>query len=238
MNKNIVIIPTYNESRNIKKIINIINGLDIDLDILVVDGQSSDETYAIVKKMQIRMTNLNTILQKSKMGLGSAYKDGFKWAIERHYEKIIQIDADLSHNPNSIPDLISVSNNYDLVIGSRYIKGVNVVNWPMSRLLLSYFANIYVKILTGLNVNDSTSGYKCINRRVIESINFNKVKSQGYSFQIEVNFLAWIKNFTIKETPIIFHDRTVGESKMSRAIIFEAMFLVPRLALKRLFRLW
>ena len=235
MNKNLVIIPTYNEAQNIDKIINMIDGLDLGLDFLIVDDNSPDGTANIVKNLG--RGNINLIVQESKSGLGTAYKKGFQWAIDNNYEKIIQIDADLSHNPNSIPELIKDSDRYDLVIGSRYINGINVVNWPMSRLLLSYLANKYVKFFTRLKINDSTSGYKCINTRVLKEINLKKVKSQGYSFQIEINFLASVKRFKIKEVPIIFHDRTVGESKMSKRIILEAIFMVPKLALKRLFRL-
>ena len=235
MNKNLVIIPTYNESQNIDKIIDMIDGLELGLDFLIVDDNSPDGTADIVKNLG--KDNINLIVQESKSGLGTAYKKGFQWAIDNNYEKIIQIDADLSHNPNSIPELIKDSDKYDLVIGSRYINGINVVNWPMSRLLLSYLANKYVKFFTRLKINDSTSGYKCINIRVLKEINLKKVKSQGYSFQIEINFLASVKRFKIKEVPIIFHDRTVGESKMSKRIILEAIFMVPKLALKRLFRL-
>ena len=236
MNKYLVIIPTYNEAENIAKIITIIDNLDLKLDFLIVDDSSPDGTSDIVKK--INKNNVNLIIQKKKAGLGTAYKKGFEWAINHNYEKIIQIDADLSHNPKTIPDLIAESEKYDMVIGSRYISGINVVNWPMSRLLLSYFANKYVKLFTRLKINDSTSGYKCINVQVLKEINLKKVKSQGYSFQIEINFLASVKKFKIKEIPIIFHDRTIGESKMSKKIILEAIFMVPKLALKRLFRLW
>ena len=236
MNKYLVIIPTYNEAENIAKIITIIDNLDLKLDFLIVDDSSPDGTADIVKK--INKNNINLITQKKKAGLGTAYKKGFEWAIKHDYQKIIQIDADLSHNPKTIPDLIAESEKYDMVIGSRYISGINVVNWPMSRLLLSYFANKYVKLFTRLKINDSTSGYKCINVQVLKEINLKKVKSQGYSFQIEINFLASVRKFKIKEIPIIFHDRTVGESKMSKKIILEAIFMVPKLALKRLFRLW
>ncbi len=236
MNKYLVIIPTYNEAENIAKIITIIDNLDLKLDFLIVDDSSPDGTSDIVKK--INKNNVNLIIQKKKAGLGTAYKKGFEWAINHNYEKIIQIDADLSHNPKTIPDLIAESEKYDMVIGSRYISGINVVNWPMSRLLLSYFANKYVKLFTRLKINDSTSGYKCINVQVLKEINLKKVKSQGYSFQIEINFLASVQKFKIKEIPIIFHDRTIGESKMSKKIILEAIFMVPKLALKRLFRLW
>ena len=238
MNKILVIIPTYNESQNIGNLINVIDSLDIDLDFLIIDDNSPDRTYDIVKKIMKENSRVNLIVQDKKAGLGTAYKKGFNWAIINDYDKIIQIDADMSHDPNSIPQLIKESQQNDLIIGSRYIKGVNVVNWPMSRLLLSYFANIYVKILTWMPVNDSTSGYKCISIEVLKSIDLSKVQSQGYSFQIEINFLAYVKGFKIKEIPIIFHDRTVGESKMSKSIILEAIFMVPRLALKRFFRRW
>ena len=238
MSKILVIIPTYNESQNIGNLINVIDSLDIDLDFLIIDDNSPDRTYDIVKKIMKENSRVNLIVQDKKAGLGTAYKKGFNWAIVNDYDKIIQIDADMSHDPNSIPQLIKESQHNDLIIGSRYIKGVNVVNWPMSRLLLSYFANIYVKILTWMPVNDSTSGYKCISIEVLKSIDLSKVQSQGYSFQIEINFLAYVKGFKIKEIPIIFHDRTVGESKMSKSIILEAIFMVPRLALKRFFRRW
>ena len=238
MSKILVIIPTYNESQNIGNLINVIDSLDIDLDFLIIDDNSPDRTYDIVKKIMKENSRVNLIVQDKKAGLGTAYKKGFNWAIVNDYDKIIQIDADMSHDPNSIPQLIKESQQNDLIIGSRYIKGVNVVNWPMSRLLLSYFANIYVKILTWMPVNDSTSGYKCISIEVLKSIDLSKVQSQGYSFQIEINFLAYVKGFKIKEIPIIFHDRTVGESKMSKSIILEAIFMVPRLALKRFFRRW
>ena len=238
MSKILVIIPTYNESQNIGNLINVIDSLDINLDFLIIDDNSTDRTYDIVKKIMKENSRVNLIVQDKKAGLGTAYKKGFNWAITNNYDKIIQIDADMSHDPNSIPQLIKESQQNDLIIGSRYIKGVNVVNWPMSRLLLSYFANIYVKILTWMPVNDSTSGYKCISVEVLKSIDLSKVQSQGYSLQIEINFLSYAKGFKIKEIPIIFHDRTVGESKMSKSIILEAIFMVPRLALKRFFRRW
>tara|TARA_Y100001970_G_scaffold117517_1_gene146123 strand:- start:345 stop:1061 length:717 start_codon:yes stop_codon:yes gene_type:complete len=238
MSKTLVIIPTYNESQNIEKIITMIEELEIGVSFLIIDDNSPDKTYDIVKNIMNYNDKVNLIVQNKKSGLGTAYKKGFKWAIDNNYDKIIQIDADLSHDPKTIPDLIQVSNQYDLVIGSRYIDGINVINWPMSRLLLSYFANRYVRFLTRLKINDSTSGYKCISTNVLKAISLDKIKSQGYSFQIEVNFLASIKGFKIKEIPIIFHDRTVGESKMSKSIIIEAIFMVPKLALKRIFRIW
>ena len=237
MNKILVIIPTYNEAQNIEKLISKITALELNLNFLIIDDSSPDGTADIVKNLINNNSDISLIIQSSKSGLGTAYKRGFKWAIEQGYDKIIQIDADLSHNPKSIPKLIEASMEYDLVIGSRYIKGINVINWPMSRLLLSYFANKYVKLLTRLRINDSTSGYKCIKTQVLKEIDLDKVQSQGYSFQIEINFLAFYKGFRLKEIPIVFHDRTVGESKMSKAIVLEAILMVPKLALKRIFRL-
>ena len=236
MSKNLVIIPTYNESDNIKQIIDLISKLDIALDILVVDDNSPDGTAEIVNNIIKNDLNVYLLNQDKKAGLGTAYKAGFKWAIEKDYDRVIQIDADLSHNPNSIPDLLEECADFDLVIGSRYINGINVVNWPMSRLLLSYFANKYVRFFTRMPVNDATSGFKCIKTKVINDINMDNVLSQGYSFQIEMTFLAWMKNYRIKEVPIIFCDRTIGKSKMSKAIVREAIFMVPKLALKRIFK--
>ncbi|MAX12588.1 MAG: dolichyl-phosphate beta-D-mannosyltransferase [Candidatus Marinimicrobia bacterium] len=236
MSKDLVIIPTYNESDNIKQIIDLISKLDIALDILVVDDNSPDGTAEIVNNIIKNNLNIYLLNQDKKAGLGTAYKAGFKWAIEKEYDRVIQIDADLSHNPNSIPDLLEECSDFDVVIGSRYINGINVVNWPMSRLLLSYFANKYVRFFTRMPVNDATSGFKCIKTKVINDINMDNVLSQGYSFQIEMTFLAWMKNYRIKEVPIIFCDRTIGKSKMSKAIVREAIFMVPKLALKRIFK--
>jgi len=237
LSKDIVIIPTYNEADNISKIIGLISNLNIGLDILIVDDSSPDGTGAIVEELKSNNPNVFLIVQSKKTGLGTAYKAGFNWAIENMYDRVVQIDADLSHDPNSIPDLLNSCSDADLVIGSRYIKGINVVNWPMSRLLLSYFANKYVRFLTRMPVNDATSGFKCIKTEVIKEIEIDNVVSQGYSFQIEVNFLAWMKKYKLKEIPIIFCDRTVGKSKMSKAIVREAIFMVPKLAFKRIFRL-
>tara|TARA_Y100000996_G_scaffold274133_1_gene215952 strand:+ start:945 stop:1658 length:714 start_codon:yes stop_codon:yes gene_type:complete len=236
LSKDLVIIPTYNESDNIKQIIDLISRLDIALDILVVDDNSPDGTAEIVNNIIKNNLNVYLLNQDKKAGLGTAYKAGFKWAIEKEYDRVIQIDADLSHNPNSIPDLLEECSDFDVVIGSRYINGINVVNWPMSRLLLSYFANKYVRFFTRMPVNDATSGFKCIKTKVINDINMDNVLSQGYSFQIEMTFSAWMKNYRIKEVPIIFCDRTIGKSKMSKAIVREAIFMVPKLALKRIFK--
>ena len=237
MSKVVIIIPTYNEADNIAKIIDLINNLDKKLDILIVDDNSPDGTGDIVEDIKSLKSNIFLINQDKKNGLGTAYKVGFRWAIDNMYDKVVQIDADLSHDPRAIPELLNECIDYDLVIGSRYIRGINVVNWPMSRLLLSYFANKYVRFLTRMPVNDATSGFKCIKTEVLKEIDIENVLSQGYSFQIEVNFLAWMRNYKIKETPIIFCDRTVGKSKMSKSIVWEAVFMVPKLAFKRIFRL-
>jgi len=235
--KILVIIPTYNESKTIEKIVHRIFSINKDYNILIVDDGSPDGTRSIVENMQKGNTGLFLLNREKKSGIGTAYCAGFKWAIDNNYEKIIQIDADLSHNPNDIPILIDNSSKYDLIIGSRYKEGINVVNWPLRRLFLSYFANVYSKIITGLPVKDSTGGFKCFNINVLKSIDLDSIKSSGYSFQIEMNFISWVKGFNIKEIPIIFCDRTVGESKMSKKIIIEAIYMVPLLRLKKIFGL-
>jgi len=235
--KVLIIIPTYNESLSIEKIINKIFSINKEYSILVVDDGSPDGTSAIVLQLKNMYQNLNLLIREKKLGLGTAYCEGFIWGIDRGFDKIVQIDADLSHDPKDIPRLINESEKYDLVIGSRYKTGINVVNWPLSRLFLSYFANIYSKIITGLPIYDSTGGFKCFNVKVLKSIDLKKIKSTGYAFQIEMNFLTWIKKYTIKEIPIIFYDRLIGTSKMSKRIIFEAIYMVPLLRIKRIFRL-
>ena len=179
--------------------------------------------------------NIKLLLRPNRGGIGTAYCEGFDYAIKNEYSKIIQIDADMSHDPMDIPKLIKLSENYDLVIGSRYINGISIINWPLSRLILSYCANIYAKLLTGMKIMDCTGGFKCFNSKVLKSIDFTTIKSQGYSFQIEVNYLTHLKNFTIYETPIVFKDRTIGKSKMSKRVIFEAIYLVPILRIKSFF---
>ena len=235
--KILIVIPTYNESRTIEKIVHRIFSISKDYNILIVDDGSPDGTRLIVEGMQKDNSNLFLLNRKEKSGIGTAYCAGFKWAIDNEYEKVIQIDADLSHNPDDIPILIDNSHKYDLVIGSRYKKGINVVNWPLRRLFLSYFANVYSKIITGLPIKDSTGGFKCFNINVLKSIDLNNIKSSGYSFQIEMNFISWVKGYSIEEIPIIFCDRTVGESKMSKKIIIEAIYMVPLLRIKRIFGL-
>ena len=233
--KILVIIPTYNESKTIEKIVHRIFSINKNYNILIVDDGSPDGTRLIVEQMQKENPGLFLLNREKKEGIGTAYCAGFKWAIDKEYEKVIQIDADLSHNPDDIPVLIEYSEKYDLVIGSRYKKGINVVNWPLRRLFLSYFANVYSKIITGLPIKDSTGGFKCFNINVLKSIDLDNIKSSGYSFQIEMNFISWVKGYCIEEIPIIFCDRTVGESKMSKKIIIEAVYMVPLLRIKKLF---
>ena len=233
--KILVIIPTYNESKTIEKIVHRIFSINKNYNILIVDDASPDGTRLIVEQMQKENPGLFLLNREKKEGIGTAYCAGFKWAIDKEYEKVVQIDADLSHNPDDIPVLIEHSEKYDLVIGSRYKKGINVVNWPLRRLFLSYFANMYSKIITGLPIKDSTGGFKCFNIDVLKSIDLDNIKSSGYSFQIEMNFISWVKGYSIEEIPIIFCDRTVGESKMSKKIIIEAVYMVPLLRIKKLF---
>jgi len=233
--KKLIIIPTYNEIENIEKLIRDIVEIDKTLDILIVDDNSPDGTGEQVGKLKEQFNNLFLIQREGKRGLGTAYVAGFNYALENEYTIIFEMDADFSHDPKEIPNFLEAIEEADLVIGSRYIKGVNVVNWPLSRLLLSYFANKYTRLVTGLPLCDSTGGYKCFRREVLESINLEEVRSGGYSFQIEMNFKAWKKGFQLKEIPIIFIDRAVGKSKMSKLIIREAVWMVWKLKIKSLF---
>ena len=233
--KILIIIPTYNEIENIEKLIKDILSFDENIDILVVDDGSPDGTGNRVKELKKIYNKLFLVEREGKLGLGTAYVVGFKFALQNGYHVVFEMDADFSHDPKEIPNFLKAIKDADLVIGSRYISGVNVVNWPLRRLMLSYFANRYTSIVTGLPLCDSTGGYKCLRREVLESINLDKIHSGGYSFQIEINFKAWKKGFRIKEIPIIFIDRAVGKSKMSRAIIREAVWMVWKLKLKSLF---
>ena len=232
----LIITPTYNENANISTLISKIRDIDIkiNLDVLIIDDGSPDGTASTIKQLMLNDSRLHLIERKKKNGLASAYCDGFKWAIKNNYDYVIQMDADLSHSPNDVLKFIDKIHMYDVIIGSRYKTGVNVVNWPLRRLVLSYFANIYARIFTGINIYDLTSGYKCINVDVLKEIDLNKIKSEGYSFQIEMNFIFANKGFKLTEVPIIFHDRTVGESKMSKRIIFEAIFRVPLFRVKKI----
>ena len=236
--KILAISPTYNEKKNIFELINRISQLPLEVHLLIVDDNSPDGTADIVKDIMIQNKNTHILERERKLGLGTAYCEGFQWALVRGYNLIVQIDADLSHNPDDILRMVEMSKSADLIIGSRYIDGVNVINWPMRRLLLSYCANLYARIFIQFPIKDSTGGFKCFKRDVLESINLSKIYSTGYSFQIEMNFLTWIKRFKILEIPIIFTDRSVGESKMNMAIVIEAILMVPKLFIKKIFKLF
>ncbi len=235
MNDSIVIIPTYNEKENIEKIIRAVFGLQKGFDILVIDDGSPDGTASIVKGLiENEFPDRLFILERSgKLGLGTAYIKGFKWALERSYEYIFEMDADFSHNPDDLPRLYSACAEQGgyVSIGSRYITGVNVVNWPMGRVLMSYFASKYVKFITSIPVHDTTAGFVCYRRKVLESINLDKIRFKGYAFQIEMKYTAYRKGFTIKEVPVVFVNRREGTSKMSGGIFSEAFFGVIRLRL-------
>ena len=233
--KTLVITPTYNERKNIKNFIEKIFNAGAELHLLVIDDNSPDKTSDLVNDLKTSYPNIFLIKRPKKLGLGTAYIEGFKWAISKNYDYAIQMDADLSHDPMDIPKLIHNLKRYDLVIGSRYVQGVSVVNWPIRRLLLSYGANLYSKIITGMPIKDSTGGYKAWRIELLKKINFNKVKSQGYSFQIEMNFRAWRLDANIIEDSIIFVDRTIGESKMSKSIMYEAIWMVWRLRIWKTF---
>lgn len=234
--KTLIISPTYNESKNIAELVRKVNAISPDYHLLIVDDNSPDGTGDIVEDLQNQHPNLHLERRPGKAGLGTAYCFGFQWALERDYDVIVQMDADMSHDPNEIPAMIGHLGEYDLVIGSRYIQGVSVVNWPIRRLILSYGANLYTRVVTGLRVKDSTGGFKAWKREVLESIDLEQIHSQGYSFQIEMNFRTWCNGFKIHEHPIIFVDRTIGESKMSKAIMYEAVFMVWRLKIWKIFR--
>jgi dolichol-phosphate mannosyltransferase len=232
MSKGLVIIPTYNESENIEKIIDIVLRQSNNLEILIIDDNSPDKTALIVKKLAATNPKIHLIERASKLGLGTAYVTGFKYMLEHDYDYCFEMDADFSHNPNDLPRFIELIDKYDLIIGSRYSEGVSVINWPMKRLLLSFFACTYARIVTGCPVRDLTAGFKCYSRKALAGISLDKLKSDGYGFQIEIDFMIWRKCFRIKEIPIIFEERRVGTSKMSKHIIYEAFLLVLRLRLQ------
>lgn len=233
--KAIIVVPTYNEYENVERLVGEIHCFQPQVNILFVDDNSPDGTSDLIKKIQRENSNIYLLERQGKMGLGSAYIAGFKFALEKGFEYIFEMDADFSHDPKEIPNFLEAIELYDLVLGSRYIKGVNVVNWPLKRLLLSYFANMYTRIITGISVRDSTGGFKCFRRQVLEDIDLNNIKSNGYAFQIEINFKAWKKGFRLKEIPIIFIDRVFGQSKLSKKIMWEAIFLVWKLRFNSLF---
>jgi dolichol-phosphate mannosyltransferase len=228
-NKALLIIPTYNELDNLQKLLPELKENHPNLDILIVDDNSPDGTAKYVKSVQENNSHIYMIERRGKMGLGTAYVEGFNFMLKNGYEYAFQMDADYSHDPKEIKNFLNAIKDCDLVIGSRYISGVNVINWPMKRLLLSFFANKYTKFITGLPLADSTGGFKCFRRKVLESIDLSRIKSNGYSFQIEMNYKAWKAGFKIKEIPIIFVDRMLGRSKMSKKIVREAIVMVWKL---------
>ncbi len=239
MNNRLVIVPTYNEIENISKIVAAVIKLTPDMDLLVVDDSSPDGTGAVIKELQEEHDGrLHLIEREGKLGLGTAYIKGFKWALEKGYLYICEMDADFSHNPNDLLRLFEACENHsvDVAIGSRYVSGVNVVNWPMSRVLISYFASVYVRLITRMKVRDATAGFVCYRKEVLEVIDLDKIRFKGYAFQIEMKFKAWKYRFKLKEVPIIFTDRKEGTSKMSGKIVSEAIFGVIRLKISSWFR--
>jgi dolichol-phosphate mannosyltransferase len=239
MNERLVIVPTYNEIENIDKIVEAVLGLPMKIHLLIVDDNSPDGTGERIKKLQEKHTrSLHLLERPGKLGLGTAYIMGFKWAIERGYLYICEMDADFSHNPNDLPRLFGAceQDSADMAIGSRYISGVNVVNWPMSRVLISYFASVYVRMITRMKVRDATAGFVCYRKEVLETINLDNIRFKGYAFQIEMKFKAWKYKFNVVEIPIIFTDRKEGTSKMSGKIVSEAVFGVIRLKISSWFR--
>jgi len=234
--KTLIISPTYNEEKNIQQLVDLVLGENPEFHLLIVDDNSPDGTGDKVKSLQSVYKNLFLETRSKKSGLGTAYIFGFKWALKKKYDHIIQMDADLSHNPKDLPRMVKNLKDNDVVIGSRYINGISVVNWPLRRLMLSYGANAYSRIITGMPIMDGTGGFKAWKAKVLSDIDLDSVKSQGYSFQIEMNFRAWVKSYIIKEIPIIFSDRTIGQSKMSKTIVYEAIFMVWRLRIWKLFR--
>lgn len=243
MKRALVIIPTYNEADNVENIIRAVLAQesktpDVSLSVLIVDDNSPDGTADIVRRLQalpeIGSERLHLLPRPGKMGLGTAYVDGFKYGLKQGFDYLFEMDADFSHDPDEVPNFLREINDYDLVLGSRYISGANVANWPLRRLLLSYYANKYARIVTGIKVYDTTGGFKCFRRAVLEAIDLDSIHSNGYAFQIEMNFRAWRKKFRIKEIPIVFVDRRAGTSKMNKSIVREAMTLVWKLKLKSL----
>ncbi|MGB5875097.1 MAG: polyprenol monophosphomannose synthase [Bacteroidota bacterium] len=235
MTKALVVIPTYDEADNIQRIVPDVLKQSEEIDVLVVDDNSPDGTAQLVKEMMQSNARIHLIERERKMGLGTAYVAGFKFAIEHSYSFVFEMDADFSHDPAELPNFLARTGECDLVIGSRYLNGVRVLNWPIQRLLLSYFANVYTRIVTGLPLKDATGGFKCYKRGVLEAVDLDSVKSNGYAFQIEMSFRAWKKGYRLKEIPIIFMDRRSGSSKMSKNIISEAFFMVWLLRLRSMF---
>jgi dolichol-phosphate mannosyltransferase len=231
--KTIIVIPTYNEIENINAIINAVLNIDSDINILIVDDNSPDGTAIEVEKMMQTNNKIHLLKREGKLGLGTAYCEGFKYCIENNFDYIFEMDADFSHNPCEIPNFLKAIKDNDLVIGSRYLTGMNVVNWPLRRLLLSYTASLYTRLITWIPIKDTTGGFKCFRADMLKKINLSKIRSNGYGFQIEMNYKIWKKGGRIKEIPIVFEDRRSGNSKMNKKIIFEAFFLVWKLRFTR-----
>ncbi|OLC97287.1 MAG: dolichyl-phosphate beta-D-mannosyltransferase [Gemmatimonadetes bacterium] len=235
--KALVIIPTYNEAVNLTHLVPQVLAQDPRLEVLVVDDNSPDGTGQLAEGLAVEDPRVHVLHRTGKQGLGTAYLAGFKWGLERDYAYFFEMDADFSHDPAHLNEFLKAIQDADLVLGSRYLAGrVTVVNWPMGRLLLSYFANVYARWVTGLRIWDLTGGFKCYRRRVLEGVDLSKVRSNGYAFQIEMSVRAWRKGFKLSEIPIVFVDRTEGQSKMNRAIVREAVWIVPRLRLMAWFR--
>ena len=232
----LVVIPTYNEAPNVLNIVPQVLSQDPRLEVLVVDDNSPDGTGQMADELAAKNPRVHVVHREGKLGLGTAYIRGFKWALERGYDYVFEMDCDFSHDPAHLKEFLKAIGDADIVLGSRYLDGkVTVVNWPMGRLMLSYCANIYARWITGLRIWDLTGGFKCFRRRVLEAIDLSKVRSNGYAFQIEMSFRAWRKKFKLVEIPIVFVDRTEGQSKMNRSIVREAIWMVPRLRLQAWF---
>lgn len=230
MQRALVVVPTYNESENLPRLVPSILSRDERLEILVVDDSSPDGTGQLAERIAAAEPRVHVLHRAGKLGLGTAYLAGFKWGLERGYDYILEMDADFSHDPAHLPQFLAAIGEYDVVLGSRYLQGrVTVVNWPITRLLLSYFANVYARWVTGLPIGDATGGFKCFRREVLEAVDLDRVRSNGYAFQIEMSFRAWKREFRIVEIPIVFVDRTEGTSKMSKSIVREAIWMVWRL---------
>lgn len=233
--QSLVIVPTYNELENLPRLIPVVLSQDESINILIVDDGSPDGTGKFVKEEMQKNDRIHLLEREKKMGLGTAYIAGFKYALQNNYDFIFEMDADFSHDPNELKNFLVAIKENDLVLGSRYINGVRVLNWPMARLLLSFFASVYTRIITGMPVKDATGGFKCFRKKVLEAIDLDKVKSNGYSFQIEMTFKAYSKGFKVKEIPIVFIDRVKGKSKMSKKIVREAVTMVWKLRLQHIF---
>ena len=235
MDKAVVIIPTYNEISNIEKMLETLDKTHPLLNVLIIDDGSPDGTAQVIKNYQLKKKNLHLLERKGKLGLGTAYIMGFKWALQKEFQAVITMDCDFSHEPEAIPTFTDKIGHYDLVIGSRYTGGIRIMNWPMQRLLLSYFASIYARMITGIPFFDSTGGFNCYSRKALSSLNLDKIFSIGYAFQIELKYKIWSQGLPCVEVPITFFERTVGNSKMSRKIIVEAVINVFRLRFKKIF---